>query len=145
MILKVVENYLNGDPATAYIFIRKAMMILVKNPLRLYNESAYELFEPKNKNTTNLFRVVTVDDNKAHGRERVFHAPKNLRSKVSTCRYSIAGYPSLYLGTNLDLCCEEICINHNHKLALASRFELCPKYKNEMIHVIELSIKPQDF
>lgn len=51
-----------------------------------------------------------MDDVKPYSRTRVLHTPYNLRSKVSTSRYSIAGYPSLYLGTSLQLCCKECLI-----------------------------------
>jgi hypothetical protein len=94
-----------------------------------------------------LFRVTAVGDNKPYGRERVFHTPYNLRSKVSTNRYSIAGYPSLYLGTSLELCCEETHINPRQDFALASIFKLerTLEYSNTNIQVIELGVKPQDF
>lgn len=87
------------------------------------------------------------EDQRTFGRERVFHTPYNLRSKVSTNRYSIAGYPSLYLGTSLELCCEETHINPRQDFALASIFKLerTLEYSNTNIQVIELGVKPQDF
>ena len=77
----------------------------------------------------------------------MFHAPYNLRSKVATCRYSIAGYPSLYIGTSLELCCEEIHVNPEYDRVLASMFKLerSIEHSNTNIRVIELGIKPQDF
>ncbi len=100
-----------------------------------------------NNSNYTLFRVVSVNDNKPYSRTRIFHTPYNLRSKVSTSRYSIAGYPSLYLGTTLALCCEETHINSNHNFALASLFQLerSIEYSNTNIRVIELGVKPQDF
>ncbi len=121
-------------------------------PLRIYQKSVTEQFEDKrnyrsNDDSLKLFRVTSVSDNKPYGRERVFHTPYNLRSKVSTSRYSIAGYPSLYLGTSLDLCCEEIHLNPHQDFALASIFKLerTVEYSNTNIQVIELGVKPQDF
>ena len=55
-----------------------------------------------------LYRAVDVKDKAVHDRKRVFHVPFNLRSKMSTTRYSIPGYPALYLGTSIALNCEEI-------------------------------------
>ena len=77
----------------------------------------------------------------------MFHIPYNLRSKVSTSRYSIAGYPSLYLGTSLALCCEEINLDPYKDFALASlfKFGIGFEYINADVRVIELGIKPQDF
>ena len=56
-------------------------------------------------------------------------------------------FPSLYLGTSLELCCKEIQINPYKDLAITSLFRLerTLEYTNANIQVIELGIKPQDF
>ena len=94
-----------------------------------------------------LYRVARVEDNKLYPRSRVFHTPFNMRSKVSTCRYSIAGHPSLYLGTSLELCCNEIHADPVRDLVLASDFKLDRNRitSHLSIRVVELGIKPQDF
>lgn len=94
-----IKYYLNGFPAKAYIEFKYVMNILTKSSSIFYQENASKQFEDFNRNPLKLFRVVGVDDIKTYSRSRVFHTPYNLRSKVSTSRYSIAGYPSLYLGT----------------------------------------------
>ena len=128
------------------------MEYLMEAPLEIYQKSVMEQFECfgtryANDDELKLFRVVRVDDNKPYSRVRVFHTPYTLRAKVSTSRYSIAGYPSLYLGTALNLCCEEIHLNPHKDFALASMFELesTLEYSNTNIRVIELGVKPQDF
>lgn len=152
LLIKAVNNYLNGFPAKAYSSFEHAMDLLMSNPLKIYEKTVMEHFkctEARNTNDDdlNLFRVVSVQDNKPYSRTRVFHTPYNMRSKVSTSRYSIAGYPSLYLGTSLSLCCEEININPLHNYALASKFKLerTLEYTRTNIRVIELGVKPQDF
>ena len=152
LLTMAVKHYLNGFPSKAYHFFEKAMHYLMKNPLKIYQKSVMEQFEPSRSrysidDNLQLFRVVSVADIKPYTRERVFHTPYNMRSKVSTSRYSIAGYPSLYLGTRLDLCCEEIHMNPHQGFALASRFKLerISEYTNTNIRVIELGVKPQDF
>lgn len=96
-----------------------------------------------------LYRIACVNDNIPYNRSRVFHPPYYMRSKISSCRYSIAGYPSLYLGTSLELCEEETKYNPHEQYALASRFQLeryfDERNRNIEIKVIELAIKPQDF
>ena len=149
-IIASVDYYLNGFPHKAYSRFSRALNVLVKTPLRVYQKSIFEdfrAFKDFYQNDLNLFRVARVSDNKPYTRCRVFHTPFNLRSKVSTCRYSIAGYPSLYLGTSLELCCAELNINPFNDLALASlfRFERSIEMINTNIRVIELGIKPQDF
>ncbi|MCR4726406.1 MAG: hypothetical protein K5753_04215, partial [Clostridia bacterium] len=94
-----------------------------------------------------LFRVALVKENIRYERKRLFHTPYNLRSKVATCRYSIAGYPSLYLGTDLELCCEEVQYDPHSAFGIASRFRIERDFdvNDTEIRVIELAIKPQDF
>lgn len=131
--------------------LETAMRVLVKTPLKIYQKSIFEQFDdtedPIFNDNLALYRLVCVDDYAPYGRARVFHTPYTLRSKVSTSRYSIAGYPSLYLGTSLQLCAEEINYNPHRSLALASRYKIerCIEYNNTEIDVIELAVKPQDF
>ncbi len=151
LLLKAVDHYLNGFPSKAYSSLEQVMDLLMDKPLKIYQKSVMEQFVPHgcyiNGDDLKLFRVVSVEDNKPYPRERVFHTPYNLRSKVSTSRYSIAGYPSLYLGTTLALCCEEIHMNPHQNFTLASMFELerTLEYTNTNIRIIELGVKPQDF
>lgn len=137
-----IDHYLNGFPSTSYSFFRRAMDILVQVSL----DSCLKNADDKDEDLE-LFRAVSVEDNKPYERERVFHTPYTLRSKVTTSRYSIAGYPSLYLGTSLELCCEEIHRNPYSNYTLASMFKLdeTVEYTNTHIKIIELGIKPQDF
>lgn len=142
---KTVEFYLNGFPAKAYIEFKYVMNILTKSSSIFYQENASKQFEDFNRNPLKLFRVVGVDDIKTYSRSRVFHTPYNLRSKVSTSRYSIAGYPSLYLGTSLELCCEEIKYNPYQGYGLAAMFQIARPIEHINVRIIELDIKPQDF
>lgn len=151
LIIKAVEHYLNGFPSKSYETFNRAMRVLMITPLTVYQKSVMEHFEkPSNRyddDELKLYRVTCVPDNKPYDRKRVFHTPYNMRSKVSTSRYSIAGYPSLYLGTSLELCCEEIHLNPYKDFALAAAFKLerTLEYTNTNIRVIELGVKPQDF
>lgn len=149
-LTKTVSFYLDGFPSKAYVYFGKIMDLLMQQPLRIYQKNVMEQFGKSGsryEDELKLFRVVCVNDNRPYPRDRVFHTPYNLRSKVSTSRYSIAGYPSLYLGTSLDLCCEEIHMNPYKDFALASMFRLerTLEYTNTYIRVIELGVKPQDF
>lgn len=143
LITNAIKEYLNGFPSKAYSQFKKLMVQLTRYPLRIRYDRPYNQYNiPQD-----LFRVVCVDDLAPYNRDRLFHTPYNLRSKVATCRYSIAGYPSLYLGTSVALCCEEIHHNPFNKFALASRFEAEENqdYSNTEIDIIDLSVKPQLF
>lgn len=148
IILKSIEHYLNGYPEKAYKELSNALKILIGNPIKVYKKTGW--IEPflKDVDPLKLFRIRNVQNNTIYNRSDIFHTPYNLRSKVSSCRYSIAGYPSLYLGTSLELCCEEAKIENLKDLRLAARFELVRnqiRNGNNIINVIELAIKPQDF
>lgn len=149
-ILKSIKSYLNGCPGSAYETLSKVLNILMDNPIKIYQKSNFGWAEPfkRSSDPLKLFRVRNVQNNTLFNRSDVFHTPYHLRSKVASCRYSIAGYPSLYLGTSLELCCEETKIESLKDLRLAARFELVRELalnENRLIKVIEFAIKPQDF
>lgn len=144
------DHYLNGSPFQAFKDFIGVMDVLNQTPLQVYQKSVFDYFDTPyshNRDTLKLFRAVRVSDNKPYPRTRVFHTPYDLRSKVSTNRYSIAGFPSLYLGTSLELCCEEIHANHYKDPTIASLFQLQRNFARNHINirVIELGVKPQDF
>lgn len=142
LLIRTIDSYLNGFPSKAYETFRSVMEILVRVPLDLYLKNANS-----EEDKLELFRAVSVEDNCPYERERIFHTPYELISKVTTTRYSIAGFPSLYLGTSLELCCEEIHRNPYSHFTLASKFKLddTVEYTNTHIKIIEMGIKPQDF
>lgn len=148
LIIKSVKYYLNGFPSRAYNQFEGLMRLLMRKPLKLYRKSVSEVLGHSGyHDRLNLYRVVGVSDNYPYDRKRVFHTPYNLRSKVSTSRYSIAGYPSLYLGTSIELCQEEVRLNPYDKFSIVSLFKIERnlEFCDTEVNVIELGLKPQDF
>lgn len=144
-ILETIKQYLSGHISSSYKKFDEVMALLFPY-FKIYEKSAYNI-DPLYEDSLNFYRVRNVDENKLFDRTDIFHMPYNLRSKVPTCRYSIAGYPSLYLSTELSLCCEEVPSNKLNEYKIASRYKLVRDlgvnpYK---IRVIELAIKPQDY
>ncbi|MDE6407584.1 MAG: hypothetical protein K2K48_02050 [Anaeroplasmataceae bacterium] len=146
LIQQAVTDYLRGFPSDAYDRIDVLMTNIINESLGQYQKSTW-LGEFYDTSSLKLYRAVSVEENVTHLRERIFHPPYNLSSKVSTNRYSIAGFPSLYLGTSVELCLEEMHNNPYEKYSICSRFEVCKNHnRREMkINVLELGIKPQDF
>ncbi len=144
-ILTALKEYLDGKPSQAFaVFDELFREVLMANQFSIYEK----LVDPnilENKTETNrsrLFRVRKVDDNKIYKRKDVFHTPFDLRNKIATTRYSIAGYPSLYLSSSLELCLEELDYDMNPGRYICSRFELSSESSAK---IVELGIKPIDF
>lgn len=146
-ISKCIEHYHNGFPNEAFQQVNYVMNKLIQKPLIIYRKSGWtEVFDQNDP--LMLFRIRNVQNNIIYIRKDIFHTPYNLRSKISTCRYSISGYPCLYLGTSLDLCCEEAKVASFNDMTIASRFKIQRNMHHNNgvgINVIELALKPKDF
>lgn len=145
-ILESIRHYYNGSPIDAFEEISKVMDKLMEDPLKIYQKTWTEPFY--GNDPLFLFRIRNVQNNTIYNRKDIFHTPYNLRAKVSTCRYSISGFPCLYLGTSIELCCEEAKIRNPSDLTIASVFKIdrdMNANENTQIDVLELAIKPQDF
>jgi hypothetical protein len=146
-LLKCIEAYHNGFPHMAFWKMNDVMKDLIQFPVIIYRKSgwtgAFDQADP-----LMLFRIRNIQNNTQYRRSDIFHTPYNLRSKVSTCRYSISGYPSLYLGTSLELCCEEAKVGNLIDMTIASRYKIQRNMRRSngpAIDVIEMAIKLKDF
>lgn len=147
-ILDAIKEYLNGNSSRAFqIFNEKVYAKLENSTLNIYKgypyDSALDYKKEDKSRIGKLYRVRKVLDNKIYAKEEIFHTPFNLRNKVATNRYSIAGYPSLYLSTSIDLCLEELDYSRNPGRYIAARFAINGSEKP--IKILELGIKPSDF
>ena len=146
-LLNCIQTYHNGFPNKAYDQFSLVMDDLFIVPLAIYNKNGWS--KPfTEKDPLNLFRIRKVNENITQTRKEIFHTPYSLRSKVPTCRYSIAGYPSLYLGTSVALCNEEFAGRNSDGFTIVSKFKIERIYnpkKHFEIDVLDLGIKPKDF
>lgn len=111
LIRSAISIYLDGSPHRAYDRLREAL-----EKLRPFLE---RLKAPRNK-LLNLYRVREIDDLAEKERKDIFHVPFDLRHKIGTKRYSIPGWPSLYLGGSLLVCWEEMARPPFHTLTMAA-------------------------
>lgn len=100
-IKKAIEDYYDGKPAKAY----DDLVIGLNSKLKNFEEVMYQYKFPPNEN---FYRIRKIRDNYALPSNEFFHIPFNKRGQVKTQRYSIPGFPSLYLGTSLYVCWEEL-------------------------------------
>jgi hypothetical protein len=110
-ISKAVAEYLNGSPFKAATEMRAGLRLLRPH---------LEQLIARRQDLSNLFRVREVDTLANAQRKDIFHVPFELRHRVTTQRYSISGWPSLYLGASLMVCWEEVGRPAFHKLAVAN-------------------------
>lgn len=60
------------------------------------------------KKNTELFRMRSSNHSYLYDKMGMSHIPFNLRNKISNQRFSLSGFPCLYLGSSLYVCWEEL-------------------------------------
>lgn len=98
---ETIDAYLNGQPADAYQAIDNTINYRTKKFSSLLNFLTFD-------NGENFYRIRIKDENTAFTSEEMFHIPFEARGKVATQRYSIPGFPSLYLSKTLYVAWEEL-------------------------------------
>jgi hypothetical protein len=124
-INETLIEYLKGSPFKATTIFFNAMDNIIK-----FLEN---ILVPMSINTC-FYRIRIGDSSsKIETREDMFHVPLNLRHKILTNRYSIPGYPCLYLSSSLYTCWEELgrpCFNNIY----FSRF-VCESQSLKLLHL----------
>ncbi len=100
-LVRTVKEYYNGNPYEAYKELDKTLRNDLKDLYVIIKQKTYE----KNEN---FYRIRIKKENYGLNRKDLFHIPFELRGKVNTQRYSIPGFPSLYLGRTIYVCWEEL-------------------------------------
>lgn len=144
LVLDALGESLRGLPARAYARVKELMGLLEQFPLY----ASHAELEPSAMmtGTVPLYRVVRVEENKVFPRKRIFHPPYSLRRRIATNRYSIAGYPSLYLATTVELADLENGLFSHRQPAIAARFSLNTDYIRtieQSVRILDLSWTPQ--
>ena len=123
-INQIIDHYYKGYPDEAY----KELNILLKNVSYISNLSdAYEGFlllrDLRKVENVDYFRMreIKPKETKKPVAKDLFHAPFEIRGKVSTSRFSIPGFPCLYLGSSLEVCYAEV---NPKEWVFASRFQI---------------------
>ena len=115
-ILRCLEKYFNGRVSDAYGIFKKTLddkkvlnyfKKLISNDVK--KDSEYSSF-------SDLYRVTATNEDLSQNPLRLFHVPYNLREKIGTNRYSIPGFPCLYLGGAAELCWRELKSPKKEKL-----------------------------
>ena len=99
-LIKCVEYYYEGFPEKAFSTLEETL-------------TSNKIYENILRNRiidsgSNFYRIRFSNSIKLFKRKEMFHIPFDLRSLVGTQRFSIPGFPSLYLGNNVYVCWEEL-------------------------------------
>lgn len=100
-IKETIDMYFEGQPAEAYKKFAGIIDFRRNKYKNLLNLSEFGLSE-------NFYRIRKKQENFALTSLEMFHIPFHDRGKVSTQRYSIPGFPSLYLAKTLYVGWEEL-------------------------------------
>ena len=119
LIIEVLDEYLTGSAGKAYSKVEALFKLpIIKDNL---NYLVHDM-ESYSESDKSLYRV-RYSDSDLRERKELFHIPFQMRHRVRTQRYSIAGLPCLYLGTSLYVCWQEMGKPDLNKLYL-SRFKV---------------------
>lgn len=100
-ILESIKIYFDGQPANAYKKFEEVLEYRKSKYNKILNINEFDIDE-------NFYRIRIKEENFPLTSSEMFHIPFSLRGKVSTQRYSIPGFPSLYLGKTLYVAWEEL-------------------------------------
>src|ERR1035438_4143321 len=103
-IQNAVRHYFAGTPGAAYTELVKGIDFAYPRLQKLLSRDV------DSSDVGRLYRMAGAKG-KAVPKERLFHAPFELRHVVGQNRYGIPGFPCVYLGGSLELCKEELRIN----------------------------------
>lgn len=138
-LIEIVELYYSGSSAKAYKKFERLMRIIERYLVTIKKT-------PNNGNSEylpTLYRTRIVNESIKYKKKDIFHVPFFSRTFVDNARYSLAGFPCLYLSTTLELCHFE-SNGQNNPLKIFSRFEAKYDGITEIV-ILDMSKKPKDF
>lgn len=100
-IKETIEIYFDGQPSKAYTKFAQVLEFRKGKYKKILNIAEFNVNE-------NFYRIRKKEENFALSSLEMFHIPFHSRGKVSTQRYSIPGFPSLYLAKTLYVAWEEL-------------------------------------
>lgn len=100
-LIGTIKEYYNGAPFKAYEKLNRTLRNEIKDLYAIIKQKEYLSDE-------DFYRIRVQEGNFGLSTSQMFHIPFELRGKVSTQRFSIPGFPSLYLGRTLYVCWEEL-------------------------------------
>lgn len=114
IVKECIKHYYNGKPFSAYREIDK-----------IFSTRSYQFLKSNKEQIGNSFYRIRVEDSRKNFEPlELFHMPFQKRNKTETKRYSIPGYPCLYLANSIYLAWEEMDrpkVEEMHTMMLRNR------------------------
>jgi hypothetical protein len=123
---RVIEFYLAGNPARAYLEFERVMNNDLKDFSGILKMQRVDVGE-------NFYRIRIKKENYPLEQKEMFHIPFERRGSVATQRFSIPGYPSLYLSSSLYAAWEEM------RRPAINEFQACRLRNNASLVVLDLT------
>lgn len=100
-IKDAIQLYFNGKPSESYLKLSETINTRIERNKQMFRVESYGKGE-------SFYRMRQGKDNFLYSKDQMFHIPFQDRGNVSTKRFSIPGFPSLYLGKTVYVCWEEL-------------------------------------
>lgn len=123
---RIVRSYLQGRHSTAYTQLKNVL------------KSNDELYVTEIAKDELYYRIRSFEKRKGLSRKDLFHIPMTKKRIIKTQRYSVPGYPCLYLGKSIYGCWEEM-----HRPNTESTMISCFK-SQEIFNVLDLRVPTLD-
>lgn len=116
-IIQSLEVYFNGRMSNSYEIFKSLLNKGYLKDLITENVNKDDPYSP----FSDLYRLRESNEDLSGSPLNLFHVPYDRREHIPTQRYSIPGFPCLYLGGSLKLCWEEC--NKPSKILWAAKYE----------------------
>ena len=131
-VISCIESYNRAEIAKA--------IDMMTNAINKYSSKLRSLIIDDKGNYKNWYRIRPQEDFiKVYKAKEMFHIPFEMRYKVKNQRFSINGYPCLYLGRSVWGCWEEMH-EIDFRFACVSRFEV-----QKRLTLLNVCIPEKDF
>lgn len=100
-ILDTIDKYYDGQPFKAYELFSEVLNYRIGKYKNLLNINEFSMNQA-------FYRIRINEENFPFNQNEMFHIPFESRGKVTAQRYSIPGFPSLYLANSIYVAWEEL-------------------------------------
>lgn len=137
-VMDLLEHCYRGDLLNAMLTLIKLLSYKDKKIKRYLNEEYINNFKFELKEEKTYYRVRDFKDD--DNIDNCYHIPFHIRGYANNGRYSISGFPCLYLADNLEAACKEVGEKAEDTTRYYSEYKIKDK---EILNLLDLSLKDE--